>query len=45
MTTDTLAYITAVKSAVNSSYEEKKTLKEFVCEDLKAKGKGHPWLW
>lgn len=45
MTANTLAYVIAVKETVNSSYEERKTLKEFVCEDLKRKGQGHGWLW
>ena len=45
MTGNTLAYVIAVKGTVNSSYEERKTLKEVVCEDLKRKGKGHGWLW
>lgn len=45
MTADSLAYVTAVKGTVNSSYEERMTLKEFVCEDLKRKGTGHGWLW
>ncbi|XP_070508854.1 solute carrier family 22 member 27-like isoform X2 [Chironomus tepperi] len=45
MTADSLAYVTAVKGTVNSSYEQRKTLKEFVCDDLKRKGSGHAWLW
>ncbi|KAL7014113.1 hypothetical protein ACKWTF_015750 [Chironomus riparius] len=45
MTGNTLAYVIAVKGTVNSSYEERKTLKEVVCDDLKRKGSGHAWLW